>query len=338
MFQKIKKIPSAEEILSALPLPQDLKKLKAERDAAVKEAIAGNGKFLVIAGPCSAHDEKPVLEYAAKLGKLNLKVKDKLTVVMRVYSSKSRTRGAGYMGMISKPDYGMPEDVAKGVYAVRDLNIKIMGESGLTAADEMLYPENYPYFADLLSYIAVGARSCEDQLHRLAASGINVPVGFKNPTGGSLEIMLNSVGSAQSGHVFGFCGWQVKTDGNPLAHCVLRGASCGVKSRPNYRLCDVLKLSEEYSKSGLFNPAAIIDCNHANSGKDYARQKEICRETLQNRSKDERFAKIVKGVMIESFLKEGCQSENSVYGKSVTDPCLGWENTERLICEIAERV
>lgn len=340
MFERLKKIPAAEEVLSALPLDGGLKLLKKERDAEIAKAVTGKSdKFLVIVGPCSAHDEKPVLEYVEKLGKLYLKVKDRLLIVPRIYGSKSRTRGTGYMGMISQPDFGQPEDVAKGIYALRKLNIDAMRASGLTAADEMLYPANYPYFADLLSYITVGARSCEDQLHRLAASGADVPVGFKNPTGGSFPIMLDSVFSAQTGHVFGLGEWQVKTAGNPLAHCILRGASDGRGNyRPNFGAADVLRLFEEYQKSGLLNPAAIIDCNHANSGKDCLKQIEVCRETLKNRSSSADFKNIVKGLMIESFLKEGCQTSNAEYGKSVTDPCLGWEDTEKLIFEIAEKV
>lgn len=340
MFEKLKKLPSAEEVLNALPLPCRLKKLKAARDGEIADIISGkSGKFIIIVGPCSAHEEAPVLEYAEKLGELSLKVNEKLILIPRIYSSKSRTRGSGYMGMISQPDYNLPENVEKGIYAVRSLNIKAMEAGGLTAADEMLYPENYPYFSDLFSYIAVGARSCENQLHRLAASGIGIPVGFKNPTGGSVAATLNSVYAAQSGHTFGFCGWQVKTTGNPLAHCVLRGAADGRGNFiPNYSMKDVLGVLEEYKKSGLLNPAVIIDCNHANSGKNYLKQADICRETVENRAKNTDFKKFVKGLMIESFLEEGSQSSNAVYGKSVTDPCLGWEDTKRLILGTAERI
>lgn len=340
MFEKLKKIPAPEEVLNALPMPDSLRRLKKERDREVADVISGkSGKFLLIAGPCSAHEEKPVLEYVRRLGELSLKVKDKLVLVPRIYSSKSRTRGVGYMGMISQPDINLPEDIEKGIYAVRSLNIKAMGESGLTAADEMLYPENYPYFADLFSYVAVGARSCENQLHRLAASGLNVPVGFKNPTGGSFPVMLNSVFAARAGHIFKLGEWQVKTEGNPLAHCVLRGYSNGNNDYiPNYRLKDVLQVAEEYEKCGLSNPAVIIDANHSNSGKNFKKQIDICRETLENREKNSVFKSIVKGLMVESFLEEGCQPENTVYGKSVTDPCLGWEDTQNLIMEIAEKI
>lgn len=339
MFEKLKKIPSSDEVLLKLPLSESLKRLKEERDREVADVISGKSrKFLLIAGPCSAHEEAPVLEYVRRLGKLNLKVKDKLVLVPRIYSSKSRTRGVGYMGMISQPDLNSPEDFEKGIYAVRKLNIEAMQTSGLTAADEMLYPENYPYFHDLFSYIAVGARSCENQFHRLAASGLNVPVGFKNPTGGSVPVMLNSVFAARAGHTFKFDGWQVKTGGNPLAHCVLRGASDQTGNRPNYGVKDVLEVVKEYEKCGLSNPAVIIDANHSNSGKNFNKQIEICRETVENRLKNDLFGETVKGLMVESFLVEGCQSENSVFGKSITDPCLGWEDTERLILEIAQKI
>lgn len=339
MFERLKKIPSPAEIVAASPLSLGLKRLKRERDREVSEVIRGeSGKFLVLVGPCSAHAEKPVLEYAERLAKLNEELRDRLVLVPRIYSSKSRTMGVGYMGMLSQPDPALPEDILKGIISVRRLNVKVMEETGLTAADEMLYPANSPYFEDLFSYIAVGARSCEDQLHRLVASGMDVPVGFKNPTGGSVPAMLNSVYAAQCGHTFKLNDWQVKSSGNPLAHAVLRGYTDGRGDHPNYRLEQVLKVCGMYGNYNVCNPAVIIDANHANSGKDFLKQIEICRDVIKNRKKSPEFKKTVKGLMIESFIEEGSQTCDEVFGKSITDPCLGWEDTERLLREIADNL
>ncbi len=340
MFDKQKKIPEPEEIIEKVPLPEPLKKIKAERDKLVSEVISGESKkMLMIVGPCSAHEAKPVLEYVERLGKLNEKVKEKLVLVPRIYTNKPRTRGVGYKGMFSQPDPTKSEDILKGIYAIRNLNVKAIEISGLTAADEMLYPENIHYVDDLLSYIAVGARSSENQLHRLVASGIDVPVGIKNPMSGSVRVMLNSIYAAQSAQVFKLNGWQVKTGGNPLAHAILRGAVDGYgNDLSNYHYENVMQTSELYLKSGLKFPALIIDANHSNSRKNFRQQIRICEEVMQNRSYDEDFKKIVKGFMIESFLDEGNQTEDVVYGKSITDPCLGWADTERLILDIAEKV
>ena len=340
MFNKRIKIPEPEEILSTTPMTAPLKTIKAERDKLVSEVISGESdKMLMIVGPCSAHEAKPVLEYVERLGKLNEKVKEKLVLVPRIYTNKPRTRGVGYKGMFSQPDPTKSEDILKGIYAIRNLNVKAIEISGLTAADEMLYPENIHYVDDLLSYIAVGARSSENQLHRLVASGIDVPVGIKNPMSGSVRVMLNSIYAAQSAQVFKLNGWQVKTGGNPLAHAILRGAVDGYgNDNPNYHYETVMKVAAGYEKSGLKNPAVIIDANHSNSNKNFRQQIRICEEVMQNRSYDEDFKKIVKGFMIESFLEEGNQTEDVVYGKSITDPCLGWADTERLILDIAERV
>ena len=340
MFDKQKKIPEPEEIIEKVPLPEPLKKIKAERDKLVSEVISGESdKMLMIVGPCSAHEAKPVLEYVERLGKLNEKVKEKLVLVPRIYTNKPRTRGVGYKGMFSQPDPTKSEDILKGIYAIRNLNVKAIEISGLTAADEMLYPENIHYVDDLLSYIAVGARSSENQLHRLVASGIDVPVGIKNPMSGSVRVMLNSIYAAQSAQVFKLNGWQVETDGNPLAHAILRGAVDGYgNDLSNYHYENVMQTSELYLKSGLKFPALIIDANHSNSRKNFRQQIRICEEVMQNRSYDEDFKKIVKGFMIESFLEEGNQTEDVVYGKSITDPCLGWADTERLILDIAEKV
>ncbi len=340
MFEKQIKIPDPEEIIAALPMPDDLKEIKASRDRLVTDVITGNSdKLIVIVGPCSAHEQAPVLDYVERLGKLNEKVKDKLVLVPRIYTNKPRTKGVGYKGMFSQPDPNKKEDILKGIFAIRELNIKAIEASGLAAADEMLYPANIHYVEDLLSYIAVGARSSENQLHRLVSSGIDVPVGVKNPTSGSILVLLNSIFAAQSGQVFKLNGWQVKTDGNPLAHAILRGASDGYGNDiPNFHYETVMQVAEGYAKSGLSNPAIIIDANHSNSGKKFKQQIRICEEVMQNRLYDGDFKKIVKGFMIESFLEEGNQQEDIVYGKSITDPCLGWCDTERLILDIAEKV
>ena len=340
MFEKEIRIPEPEELLKECPMPESLKKIKAERDGLISKVITGeSNKLLIIVGPCSAHRAEPVLEYVERLGKLNERVKDKLVLVPRIYTNKPRTKGVGYKGMFSQPDPSKSENSLKGIFAIRDLNIRAIEISGLSAADEMLYPENIHYVDDLLSYIAVGARSCENQMHRLVASGIDVPVGIKNPMSGSVHVLINSVYAAQSGQVFKLNGWQVRTGGNPLAHVILRGAvdSYG-NDIPNFHYETVMQAIEGYAKSGLKNPAIIIDANHSNSGKKFKQQIRICEEVMQNRIYDKDFKKNVKGFMIESFLEEGNQSEEKEYGKSITDPCLGWCDTERLILDIADKV
>ena len=340
MFEKQIKIPEPEEIKTDVPLPAELKAVKESRDKAVSDVIAGNSdKLIVIVGPCSAHAEKPVLDYVERLGKLNEKVKDKLVIVPRIYTNKPRTKGVGYKGMFSQPDPAKSEDILKGIKTIRDLNVKAIAASGLAAADEMLYPANFAYVDDLLSYVAVGARSSENQLHRLVSSGIDVPVGIKNPMSGSVIVMLNSIYAAQSGQIFKLNGWQVKTDGNPLAHAILRGAvdSYG-NDIPNFHYETVMQVIEGYAKSGLKNPAIIIDANHSNSGKKFKQQIRIIEEVMNNRLYDGDFKRNVKGFMIESFIEEGNQSEDKVYGKSITDPCLGWCDTERLLLDIADKV
>ena len=340
MFEKQVKIPEPEEIKEIMPMPEKLAKIKAVRDKMVADVITGESdKMLLIVGPCSAHAEKPVLDYVERLGKLNDEVKDKLVIVPRIYTGKPRTKGVGYKGMFSQPDPKKGEDILKGIYAIRDLNIRAIENSGLTAADEMLYPANYNYVDDLLSYVAVGARSCENQLHRLVSSGVDVAVGIKNPMSGSVMVMLNSIYAAQSGQVFKLNGWQVKTQGNTLAHGILRGAVDGYGNDiPNFHYETVMQAADGYAKSGLKNPAIIIDANHSNSGKKCRQQIRICEEVMQNRLYDADFKKIVKGFMIESFIEEGNQKEDIVYGKSITDPCLGWEDTKRLILDIAAKV
>ena len=341
MFNREEKIPEAEEILAEHPLPEDLKKIKAERDALASAVIRGEtDKLLIIVGPCSAHESKPVLDYVERLGKLNEKVKDRLVLVPRIYTNKPRTKGVGYKGMFTQPDPKSKEDILKGILTIRKVNIDAIGVSGLSAADEMLYPENYAYMEDLLTYVAVGARSSENQMHRLVSSGIDLPVGIKNPMSGSVPVLINSIYAAQSGgQVFKYQGWQVRTTGNKLAHAVLRGAVDGYGNDiPNFHYETVMKVIESYSKTGLENPAIIIDTNHSNSGKQYKQQIRIVEEVLNNRLYDKDFKKYVKGFMIESFIEEGCQKEDIVYGKSITDACLGWADTERLILDVADKV
>ena len=341
MFKREELIPAAEEILAEVPLPQELKKIKAERDALASQVIRGEtDKLLVIVGPCSAHESEPVLDYVERLGKLNEKVKDRVVIVPRIYTNKPRTKGVGYKGMFTQPDPRSKEDILKGILTIRRLHIDAIGASGLSAADEMLYPENYAYLEDLLTYIAVGARSSENQMHRLVASGIDLPVGIKNPMSGSVPVLINSIYAAQSpGQVFKYQNYQVRTTGNELAHAVLRGAVDGYGNDiPNFHYETVMKVVEGYSRTGLKNPAIIIDTNHSNSGKQFKQQIRIVEEVLNNRLYDADFKKYVKGFMIESFIEEGNQKEDVVYGKSITDACLGWADTERLILDIAEKV
>ena len=341
MFIKQMEIPSAEEIRSSQPLPKSLQKLKRERDELCKDVIAGRtDKLLVIVGPCSAHEKAPVLEYVRRLGALNERVKDKLVLVPRIYTNKPRTKGVGYKGMFSQPNPEDKEDILTGIKTIRELHLQAIELSGLSAADEMLYPENYAYVEDLLTYVAVGARSSENQLHRLVASGLDIPVGFKNNTGGSVPVLLNSVYAAQSRQVFKYHNWQVETDGNEYAHAVLRGMeSANGHDIPNFHYETIMRMLEGYEGNPeLKNPAIIIDTNHSNSGKKFRQQIRIVNEVMQNRLYDGDFKKIVKGFMIESFLVEGCQKHDVVFGQSITDPCLGWEDTEKLIYDIAENV
>ncbi|RXZ58082.1 3-deoxy-7-phosphoheptulonate synthase [Candidatus Borkfalkia ceftriaxoniphila] len=340
MFRREERIPEAEEIIAETPLPENLRKIKRGRDELAGEVIRGDtDKLLLIIGPCSAHESRPVLDYVEKLGKLNERVKDKIVIVPRIYTNKPRTKGVGYKGMFTQPDPNGKEDILKGIKTLRQLHIDAIGISGLSAADEMLYPENYAYVEDLLTYIAVGARSSENQMHRLVSSGIELPVGIKNPMSGSIPVLLNSIYAAQSEQIFKYQNYQVKTTGNELAHAVLRGAVDNYGNDiPNFHYEFVMKVIEGYSKSGLKHPAIVIDANHSNSGKKHRQQIRIVEEVLNNRLYDKDFKKYVKGFMIESFLEEGCQREDIVYGKSITDPCLGWEDTERLVLDIADKV
>ena len=342
MFEKQQLIPPAEEILAEQPLSKELAKIKAERDLLAKDVITGKSdKLLVIVGPCSAHEPAPVLEYVQRLGKLNERVKDRLVLIPRIYTAKPRTKGVGYKGMFSQPDPEHREDTLKGIRTIRKLLIEALEKSGLSAADEMLYPENYAYVEDLLTYVAIGARSSENQMHRLVSSGIELPVGIKNPMSGSIPVLINSIYAAQSAQVFKYHNYQVQTGGNPFAHAVLRGRVDNYGNDiPNYHYETVMQVLDGYNNTegGLANPAIVIDANHSNSAKQFKQQIRSVEEVLQNRQYSLDFKRIVKGFMIESFIEEGCQKHDVVFGKSITDPCLGWKDTERLILDIAEKV
>ncbi|MGN0362230.1 MAG: 3-deoxy-7-phosphoheptulonate synthase [Bilifractor sp.] len=339
-FTFMENLPTPEELKERIPVSENLKKIKAARDKEIRDVIEGiSDKFLLIIGPCSADHEDSVLEYIERLAKVQDKVSDKLVLIPRIYTNKPRTTGMGYKGIMHQPDPEGKPDLEAGLIAVRKIHIHAMEQTGLTSADEMLYPANWSYVDDLLSYVAIGARSVENQQHRLTASGIEIPVGMKNPTSGDMSVMLNSCIAAQHGHTFIYRSAEYKTDGNPLSHCVLRGATNKHgESVPNYHFEDLELLLKLYSETTLKYPAVIVDTNHSNSGKKYDQQTRIAREVLNSRKYDPRVRKLVKGLMIESYLEPGCQSigaENHVYGKSITDPCLGWDESERLIFEIA---
>lgn len=335
------KLPIPAEIKKEYPVPEKIAQLKKQRDWELKNILEGkDDRFIVIIGPCSADNPDSVLEYLSRLGKLNVELQDKLFIIPRVYTNKPRTTGEGYKGLIHQPDPHKKPDTLKGLLAVRELHIKAAEVSGMTCADEMLYPENYRYLNDILSYVAIGARSVEDQQHRLTASGMNIPVGMKNPTSGAFSIMLNSILAAQKSHNFIYRGWDVVSAGNPLAHAIVRGSvnKYGI-AYPNYHYEDLDNLLKDYKEKGLENPACIVDANHANSDKLYKEQIRIVKEVLHTRSISPELKDFVKGVMIESYLVEGCQKigPDEVFGKSITDPCLGWEDTEELLRYIAEK-
>jgi 3-deoxy-7-phosphoheptulonate synthase len=340
-FEYLRQIPSANDILSQMPLPEPLKKIKKERDRQIIDIFKGKSdKFILIIGPCSADDEDAVCEYVGRLAKLQDEVKDKLVLVPRVYTNKPRTTGEGYKGMMHQPNPKDKPNIVEGVKALRRMHLRLLKESGLTSADEMLYPDNYPYLEDILSYVAVGARSVENQQHRLTVSGLDVPCGMKNPTGGDLGVMLNSVQAGQAGHVFIYRGWEVKTSGNPLAHCILRGAvNQHGQYIPNYHYEDMIRLAEMYHKRLLVNPAIIVDTNHANSGKKFEEQPRIAKEIMRSLKSSRVLKNMVKGLLIESYLVEGAQdTTGKVFGKSITDPCLGWEDSRKLVLRLAEYV
>ncbi|MBM3255698.1 MAG: 3-deoxy-7-phosphoheptulonate synthase [Candidatus Omnitrophica bacterium] len=339
MFEYLRKIPSEDSIIKELPASVRIKKLKKERDREIIDIFQNrSNKLLLIIGPCSADNEDAVSEYVLRLSKLQAQVKDKLVLVPRIYTNKPRTTGQGYKGMMHSPKPHEGPNIVKGLKAIRRMHLRIFGESGLSAADEMLYPENYPYLEDLLSYVTIGARSVENQQHRLTVSGLDIPVGMKNPTSGDLNVMLNSVQAAQDPHVFIYNRWEVKTEGNPFAHCVLRGAiNQHGQSIPNYHYENLISFAEIYLKRGFKNPAVIVDTNHANSNKVYKEQPRIALEVMRSIQHSRLLKSLVKGFMIESYLVEGSQEiPAKVFGKSITDPCLGWEDSKRLILQLAQ--
>jgi len=341
-FTFMKDLPSPEDIKQIVPVSESVRKTKENRDKMIRDVFTGeSNKFLVIIGPCSADNEAAVLEYVTRLAKVQEKVPN-LLLIPRIYTNKPRTTGMGYKGIIHQPDPEGKPDLAAGLIAMRQMHIHAIEQSGLTAADEMLYPSNWSYVSDFLSYVAIGARSVENQEHRLTVSGLDIPAGMKNPTSGDLSVMLNSVTAAQSGHTFIYRNAEYHTSGNPLAHTILRGATNKHgNSIPNYHFEDLELLLQMYEKTDLANKACIIDTNHSNSGKKYEQQVRIAREILQSRRYDPRIGRLVKGLMIESYLEPGSQkigAPNHVFGKSITDPCLGWDESERLIYEIAALV
>ena len=334
-----KKLPIPKEIKAMYPLSERCAALKAQRDKEIADVITGkDDRFLIIVGPCSADNETAVMDYLHRLVPIQEQIKDKCIIIPRIYTNKPRTTGEGYKGMVHQPDPEAAPDLLEGLIAIRKLHIRNIEETGLTAADEMLYPENWWYLADLLSYVAVGARSVEDQQHRMTVSGFDVPAGMKNPTSGDMTVMLNSVVAAQHAHSFIYRGWDVDTSGNPLAHTVLRGAvNKHGQVLPNYHYEDLRLLCELYAEKNLKNPACVVDTNHSNSNKQYLEQIRIAKEILHSRRYNNDIHKMVKGLMIESYIEDGSQKiHDHVYGKSITDPCLGWEKTERLLFEIAE--
>ncbi len=334
-----REMPTSRVIKEMYPLSEELVSQKLSNDAKIRDIFLGKSdKLLLVIGPCSADREDAVLDYATRLRKVQEKVEDKIVIVPRIYTNKPRTTGAGYKGMLHQPDPNHSPDLLKGLIAIRKLHVDALEQTGFSCADEMLYPENHRYLSDCLSYVAVGARSVENQQHRLVASGLEIPVGMKNPTGGDLSVMMNSIIAAQSSHTFVFSGWEVRSKGNPLAHAILRGYSSKRGSAmPNYHYEDLQYLDELYSKSNLVNPSVIVDCNHSNSGKRWAEQPRIAKEVLHSTRCSNEVYKLVKGLMVESYLVDGSQKpDGGVYGQSITDPCLGWEKTEQMIYELAD--
>ncbi len=334
-----RKLPIPKEIKEMYPISEEGIKAKQRNDKDIQDIFSGKSdKFLLIIGPCSADREDAVIEYINKLRVVQDKVYDKIIIVPRIYTNKPRTTGAGYKGMLHQPNPLVSPDLLKGLIAIRKLHMRAINETGFSCADEMLYPENHRFLSDLLSYVAVGARSVEDQQHRLTASGVDLPVGMKNPTSGDLSVMMNAIKAAQSSHTFIYRNWEVESTGNKFAHAILRGYvdERGI-SHPNYHYEDLEFVASLYAEANLANPAVIVDCNHSNSGKQYLEQIRISKEVLHSMRHNNDINKLVKGLMIESYLVDGCQHvDEGIYGKSITDPCLGWEKTEKLIYEIAE--
>lgn len=336
-----RKLPIPQDVKREFPLTERMEKVKAERDEAIRAVFDGRSdKFILVIGPCSADHRDPVLAYIEKLRRLYEQVSDKILIIPRIYTNKPRTTGQGYKGMLHQPDPEGKPDMYKGIVAIRDLHLAALRDYDFTCADEMLYPENYRYLSDLLSYVAVGARSVENQQHRLTASGVDAPVGMKNPTGGDLSVMMNSIVAAQSSHTFLYRGWEVTSEGNPYAHAILRGyIDYAGNNVSNYHYEDLLHVQNLYEKFHLKNPSVIVDTNHNNSGKKYLEQIRIAKDIVYSRSQNPDIRQLVKGLMIESYLEDGAQAiDEHVFGKSITDPCLGWEKTEKLILDIADKL
>ena len=336
-----RKLPIPQEVKKEFPLTERMEAVKTARDAEIRSVFDGSSdKFILIIGPCSADHSEPVLEYISRLRKIEEQVKDKIIIIPRIYTNKPRTTGQGYKGMLHQPDPEAKPDMYKGIVAIRDLHLTALRDYDFSCADEMLYPENYRYLSDLLSYVAIGARSVENQEHRLVSSGVEAPVGMKNPTGGDLSVMMNSIVAAQSSHTFIYRGWEVTSAGNPYAHAILRGyIDYAGRSTSNYHYEDLLRVQELYANSNLVNPSVIVDTNHNNSGKKYLEQVRIAKDIVYSRNQNADIKKLVKGLMIESYIEDGaCKPEEHIFGKSITDPCLGWEKTERLILDIADKL
>ncbi len=336
-----RKLPTPQELKEMYPLSEDLAKIKAKNDKEIEEIFSGKSdKFLLIIGPCSADREDAVVEYMHRLKEIEPKVSDVIKIIPRIYTNKPRTTGAGYKGMLHQPDPTKDPDMLNGLIAIRKMHMRVLAETGFSCADEMLYPENHRYLSDILSYVAVGARSVEDQQHRLTASGINIPVGMKNPTGGDISVMLNAISAAQHPHTFIYRGWEVESTGNPYTHAILRGYQDKAgNSIPNYHYETLSELAKIYTEENFKNPAVIVDCNHSNSNKKYLEQIRIAKEVIHSIKVNPSIHGIVKGLMIESYLLDGCQKVGEgVYGKSITDPCLGIEKTEKLMLELAEEL
>ena len=336
-----KKLPIPQEVKKEFPMTERMEQIKAKRDESIRAIFDGSSdKFILVIGPCSADHSEPVLEYISRLRRIEEQVSEKIIIIPRVYTNKPRTNGQGYKGMLHQPDPDEKPDMYKGIISIRELHMAALRDYNFSCADEMLYPENHRYLSDLLSYVAVGARSVENQQHRLTASGVGIPVGMKNPTGGDLGVMMNSIVAAQSSHTFIYRGWEVTSEGNPCAHAILRGyIDSSGRSVSNYHYEDLLRVEELYRKSNLVNPSVIVDTNHNNSGKRYLEQIRIAKDIVHSRNQNSDIKRLVKGLMIESYIEDGAQSLGEhVFGKSITDPCLGWEKTERLILEMADKL
>ncbi len=336
-----RKLPIPKYVKEEFPLSEEMVRVKAARDEEIKGVFNGtSNKFLLVIGPCSADHSESVLEYISRLRKVADQVSDKIIMIPRIYTNKPRTTGQGYKGMLHQPDPDAKPDMYKGLVAIRELHMTALRDYGFSCADEMLYPENHRYLSDLLAYVAIGARSAENQQHRLTASGLNIPVGIKNPTGGDLSVMMNGITAAQSSHTFIYRGWEVESEGNPYTHAILRGyVDYAGRSISNYHYEDLLRTDELYAQSGLANPSVIVDTNHNNSGKKYLEQIRIAKDIVHSRNQNPDIKRLVRGLMIESYLEDGAQGVHEhTFGKSITDPCLGWEKTEQLIFDLAEKL